>query len=143
MSKIFKIDVEVFPVYLTCDSTLYTCDDTNITCDMTIEGTYPYRLKILTSYTTQNFKIFLKNERTNETAELEVLYHQYDGEYLVAYFDYPFEEGDSFEIRVIDANVADDRKNLIARDKGYATMQDDLENFKLVTSNNNGKTRMK
>ena len=136
--KVFKIDQELFDVPLTVDSTLITVDSTEYTADQTIIDSYPYRIKVIPRFTSQTFSIRFKHNLTEIITFVDVEYFQYFGDYLNAYFDYPFLEGDSFEITIRDTSNPDDRKNLMWRGLGYATMQDDLENYQLNVKNNDG-----
>lgn len=137
--QVFKINRQLFNVPLTVDSTLYTVDSTLITVDTTIEGSYPYRIKTVPRFHTQDFTITLKNELKQTTETLTIDYWRYDGEYLCAYFDYPFIEGDAFEIKIVDNPT----NEIAKREKGYATAQEDLENFKMNLPNQDNKIRMR
>jgi len=136
-NKIFKIDGDLFDVNLTVDSTLYTADTTLITADRTIENSYPYVMRVLPRKTTQEFTVTFLNELTQTTSVIDVLYFNYDGEHLQIYFNYNFKEGDSFEITITDNTITNTKRNLMWKGKGYATMQDDLEDYVLHTKNTN------
>jgi hypothetical protein len=136
-NKVFQINGNGTESPLTVDSTLYTVDNTHITIDATVIDIYHYLLRVITRYEAGNIEIQFKNELTKETSIIEIISMKYDREHLEAYFDYDFQEGDSFEIKVIDLDQTDPRKNIIWRGKGYATMQDDLENYRLITKSDN------
>lgn len=123
----FEIDGPLIGAPLTVDSTLITVDSTLITVDATVQGYYPYLIDTLTSFSSNDFTIQLKNELTQEISTLDVQYFYYKGDRLMAYFDFDFTEGDAFEVKVLDASG-----RLMRRDKAYASSQQDTENFQLI-----------
>lgn len=131
--QIFTIGGNSSLVPLTVDTTLVTVDTTQITVDTTYTSAYGYVINLIPRFTSQNIRIWFYNELTSTTDELEVFQFQYEGERLIVRFNYDFKEGDSIEITIKDADG-----RLMRRDKGYATAQTDLENFKLIPPNNNG-----
>lgn len=129
----FTIGGPLIPVYLTVDSTLITVDSTEITVDQTILASYPYVIRVLPRFISQDFRVEMLNELTRVRTTLTVDYFQYINEKLSIFFDYPFVEGDSVEIRVID-NITG---SVMRPDKGYASAQTDTENYQLIPKNNN------
>lgn len=126
----FRINGTPYYPTLTVDSTLITVDSTDITVDQTITGdSYGYRFKCIPRFSGQNPQVIMKNELLDKTFELTNFYYQYNGERLIVYFDAEFKEGDSFEISVLDG-----LNRLMWRGKGYASAQEDIENFDLGKS---------
>jgi hypothetical protein len=132
--KIFKIG-DVIPVDLRVDTHLITCDSHDITCDQTLFEGYGYTIKVIPRFTSNNFQMRLKNELTQRITIVDDLLFHHEDDYLVISFYYSFEEGDSFEITIYDTSTSEDI--LMWRGKGYATIQDDLENYKLIIATSN------
>lgn len=129
--KVIKIN-EPFGYDLRADSTLITVDSTEITADQT--NTAPpntYILSVIPRFYTDEIKLKLLNEDTEEMTEIELPAEQVNGKLNIE-FTMDMKDGQSFETSVTDLS-----DKLMWRGKIYATLQEDLENFTLYPKTNN------
>ena len=130
--KIININ-DLLGLSLTVDSTAYTCDNTNITADATVVEGGEIAFKIIPRNYVSEVKLKWYNE-LKETTYIETCFTRTEKGYLVVPYIYrDIVEGDSFEITITDMS-----DNLLIRFKAYATMTNDLQNYKLNVPNNNG-----
>lgn len=117
---------------LTVDRTDITVDSTQYTVDATFLPGGSLSLKIIPREYVDVVTLTFYNELT-ETTNTETCFATNENGYMTIPFGYSdFVEGDSFEITVRDEFGA-----VLYRSKGYATMEEDLENYKLNVKDNN------
>lgn len=121
---------------LTVDNNIITVDSDLITVDMTITELVEHTIKISYRYYTPQVKLYLWNEIKEVETIIPITVESEPG-LMVLNFTHSFIDGDSYEVRVMDA-VEGKENNLIWRGKILATTQTDLEDYKLhkVGTNN-------
>jgi len=118
---------------LTADSTLITADSTIITADATFSIGAEMTLKIIPREYVDEVVVTWYNE-LKQTTYTENCFTRIEKGYLIIPYLYKtFVEGDSFEV-----SIKSTTGKLLHRTKAYATMSDDLQNYKLNVANNNG-----
>lgn len=128
---IFKIDGGPHYKPISWDSIDITFDSTEITWDQTFGESFGYKMVIQPRFYTSQFKIELKREVRDEIFEIVNPFSIFYNGDMTILFDHDFEEGQNYEIKVIDS-----LGRLMWRGKGYATSQNDLENYTLNPKNN-------
>jgi hypothetical protein len=123
--------ITVDSIDITVDNDSLTVDTTSISTSSPV-GSFDYVIDTLVSFESDIFKIIFKNELTDDVFELDVLHHFYSNSRLYSYFNYTFQEGDSFEVKIIGSNG-----KVMRREKAYASKQADRENYKLTPKINN------
>lgn len=131
--KIINLNELSASTLLTVDSTTITVDSTTITVDTTILTGEEMVFKIIPREYVSEVKLKWWNELKEVAFEEECFTTTDKGYMLIPYTYRDIVEGDSFEITVTDLS-----DNLLIRFKAYATMQEDLQNYKLNIANNNG-----
>jgi hypothetical protein len=121
---------------VTCDLTTITVDSTEITVDNN-NTTLGYTIKFIPRYFTENVILNFRNELTNEETVIETSMTQINGLCYVI-FSFPIEDATSFELTVLNAS----NEELLFRGKVFATLQTDLENYKMTKPNENNKIIM-
>lgn len=125
--KIINLD-NLVTTDLTVDSTEITVDSTRITVDTTYTVGNSVFLLITPREYVDEVIITLYNELTQQTYTDQTL-TEISGNYLKIFFNtHTFNEGENYElvVRSLDNKV-------IYKSKCYVTMQDDLQNFKLIS----------
>lgn len=132
--KIINLDSATENV--TVDNDIITVDNDVITVDTTLTGDVEHTLRVSYRYYTDIVNLYLWDEIRELETILEITVEPEPG-LMVLNFTYPFVDGDSFEVKVMDATEGKEN-NLIWRGKILATTQTDLENYKLhkVATNN-------
>jgi len=132
---VFKIGGNQFPAYLTVDSTSISVDSTLISSDATETVSYNYEIKFTPRPIVFNsIKILLKREMDDRIFTIESPYYTYKYGILRVLFNYDFKDKETFEIVVVNED-----NQLLWRDKGKATIQDDLQMYSLFSKTTNGK----
>jgi hypothetical protein len=121
---------------VTCDSTLITVDSTQLTVDNN-NTSLGYTIKLIPRYFAENIKLVLRNELTNEVTTIQTSMTQLNGLCYII-FSIPIEDSTSFELTLLNALNED----LLFRGKAFATMQTDLENYKMTKPTDNNKIIM-
>jgi hypothetical protein len=121
---------------LTVDNNIISVDNTLITIDMTMGDLTEHILKISYRYYTPEVNLYLWDEIREIETIIPITVESEPG-LMVLTFIHTFVDGDSYEVRVMDA-VEGKENNLIWRGKILATTQTDLEDYKLhkVGTNN-------
>ena len=121
---------------MTVDNDIITVDNIIITVDATIGSEQEHVLKISYRNYSPEVKLVLWDEIRELETILDITVEPEPG-LMVLKFYYAFVDGDSFEVKVLDA-VEGFNLRLIWRGKLLATTQTDLENYKLhkVATNN-------
>ena len=129
------INVNNFYNYpLTVDSTIITVDSTEWTADQISFTSSALFITVIPRDYPDVVNITFYNELKETTFTEECIVFSKNG-YMDIPFTYSvFEEGDSFEITV---KGLDDK--LLWRGKAYVTMDDDLQNYKLIKKDDNNK----
>lgn len=116
---------------LTVDSTQYTVDSTALTADMTAIPGQEISFSVIPREYVDQVNLIWYNEVREITYSEICLTRNENGKMIIPYSYKDIVEGDSFEITVNDMSG-----NLLIRFKAYATMQTDLQNYKLNIPNN-------
>jgi len=119
---------------ITCDNALITCDNTLITCDATALINAA-TLKVIPREMVDEIHVTLYNELTFAGTTFTTTTSNSNGYMTFAVPIGGIKEGDSFEMTI---RKDDSDGEIIYRDKAYATIVTDLENYKLNYPNNNG-----
>lgn len=135
---VFKIGGGPYYAYLTADSTQYTADSTEITADMTYTDVFDYQLRVMPRSQPSSVKVRLKRDITNEVFFIEDPYFTFVNGYLTILFNFDFELGQQYEVRIF--NEKDEEIN---KEYGEVIGQEDLENYKLTKPDTTGKLKMK
>lgn len=107
---------------LTVDTNLITIDSTTITVDQV--GSETYLLDIPYRFFSEDIYLKIKNKMTllDNTLSLDAIRYK---DLMRISFEYNFNEGDIFEVEVIDRNS----DALIWKGKIFTTFQTDLQNY--------------
>lgn len=126
------INIDALGDYLTVDNNIISVDNDVITVDATLLDQQSHTIKIPYRKYAPNVNLILWDEiREVETIiPIEVVS---EPGLMVLNFSHAFLDGDSYEVKVLDLD-----NNLVWRGKILATIQTDLENYKLhkVVNNN-------
>lgn len=119
---------------LTVDNDIISVDSIEISVDMTLSGDTEHTLRIPYRSYSPEVKLVLWDEIKEIETILTITVVPEPG-IMVLNFNYSFSDGDSFEVKVLDAREGfNDR--LIWRGKILATTQTDLENYILHKKDN-------
>lgn len=120
-------------VSLTVDSDLISVDNDIITADMTNVILTEYTLKIPYRRYATNVDLYLWNEIKEVETIIPIVVEPEPG-LMVLNFIHPFLDGETYEVKVLDQID----NSLVWRGKILATIQTDLQNYKLhkVVTNN-------
>lgn len=118
--------------YLTVDNDIITVDNDIITVDATLTGDQNHTIKVSYRIWASVVKLHLWNEIKEVETILEITVDSEPG-IMVVNFQHDFFDGDSYEAKILNLDG-----DLIWRGKILATIQDDLQNYKLhkVVANN-------
>ena len=127
------INIQALGDYLTIDNNIITVDTIEISVDATLLEQQSHTIKIPYRYYATNINLVLWNEIKELETIIPVVVVSEPG-LMVLNFSHAFLDGDSYEVKVLDQI---DNK-LVWRGKLLATIQTDLENYKLhkVVNNN-------
>lgn len=117
---------------LTADNNIITVDNNNTTIDVTLTPSEEYTIKVSYRFWSNDVKLHLWNELKELETIIDLVPDSEPG-IMVLKFQHNFVDGDSYEAKVLDT-----QGQLIWRGKILATIQTDLQNYKLhkVVSNN-------
>jgi hypothetical protein len=116
---------------VTADSLDFTADNIFITVDSLDEVNILYNLKIIPREYKEEVKVILYNELTSET-DIIVCTTVNNNNFMIIRLDYDFQDNDLFETTVTDLE-----DNLLWRGKIGATLQTDIQNYKMNVPNSN------
>ena len=126
------INIQALGEYLTVDNNIISVDTIEISVDATLLAQQTHTIKIPYREYAANVNLILWNEIKEIETIIPVVVVSEPG-LMVLNFSHAFLDGDSYEVRV--ENLQD---KLVWRGKLLATIQTDLENYKLhkVVNNN-------
>jgi hypothetical protein len=126
------INIQALGDYLTVDNNIISVDTIEISVDATLLAQQTHTIKIPYREYAANVNLILWNEIKEIETIIPVVVVSEPG-LMVLNFSHAFLDGDSYEVRV--ENLQD---KLVWRGKLLATIQTDLENYKLhkVVNNN-------
>lgn len=120
---------------LTVDRTDITVDSMDITVDMTYLDGANRTFKIIPREFSEEVILEWYDENKQLLSSTEICLTTQENVYmLVPFVKNDFIEGDQFEITIRDRAT----NKILKKDKVYCTMLSDLENFQLITKDNNG-----
>ena len=127
------INIQALGDYLTVDNDIISVDTIEISVDATLLGQQTHTIKIPYRTYAANVNLVLWNEIKELETIIPVVVVSEPG-LMVLNFSHAFLDGDSYEVKVLDQTNG----KLVWRGKVLATIQTDLENYKLhkVVNNN-------
>jgi len=122
--------------YLTVDTTNISVDNDIITVDTTLAAHQNYILRLPYRFFTYDVNLILWDEVKELETIIPLTVTKENGAMVLSFW-FDFQDGQSFEVKVLSRGDGDADGKLIWRGKIYSTTQDDLENFKLHTTTQN------
>lgn len=134
--KIININdfYEFYNYPITCDSDLISCDSDLISCDMETINSGKLFIRVTPRFSPNIVNITFYNELKQITTTEECNVINKDGWMDIPFSFNDFKEGETYEISV---RGLDDKH--IWRGRAFITINNDIQDYKLVTPDNNGK----
>ena len=136
MAVVWRPSAEEIYLPLTVDTTQITVDSTQITVDMTQYASgYHHLIRIIPQFRATEHIVYLKKDGKEEDLKILIDPHFfiYRGAELFIYFNFDFEEGESYEISIFSAEG-----KRMYRGKGYATDYTDLQEYSMIKKDSTG-----
>ena len=127
------INIDSINQFLTVDNNVISVDSIEISVDATTLEQQEHTIKVSYRYYLPEIKLVLWDELNEVKTVLPITVVAEPG-LMVITFSHLFKDGDSYEVKVLNPTNDD----LVWRGKIFATVQTDLENYKLhkVVNNN-------